>query len=106
MDDYKEVPAEKEEKDEEEKPSLLANLFCSIIMCWCLGVISYSYLSTNTTRVIDTTFAAGLLSQVLSTVTGIKTKKPGNGKAKDNNNKPRKDPITGKNIGPDGRLEK
>jgi len=105
MDDYKEVSQEKEEKDDEEKPSLLANLFCSIIMCWCLGVISYSYLSTNTTRVIDTTFAAGLLSQVLSTVTGIKTKKPGNGKAKDNN-KPRKDPITGKNIGPDGRLEK
>ena len=97
---------EKEEvKSNEEKPSILANFFCSIIMCWCLGVISYSYLSTNTTRVIDTTFAAGLLSQVLSTVTGIKTKKPGNGKAKDNN-KPRKDPITGKNIGPDGRLEK
>jgi len=29
MDDYKEVSQEKEEKDDEEKPSLLANLFCS-----------------------------------------------------------------------------
>jgi len=104
MDDYQEVPQEEKEKDDEEKPSLLANLFCSIIMCWCLGVISYSYLSTNTTRVIDTTFAAGLLSQVLSTVTGIKSKKPGNGKTRDNS-KPRKDPITGKNIGPDGKLQ-
>tara|TARA_Y100001972_G_scaffold118423_1_gene158505 strand:- start:197 stop:514 length:318 start_codon:yes stop_codon:yes gene_type:complete len=94
---------EKEEKDDEEKPSLLANFFCSIILCWCLGVISYSYLSPNTTRVIDTTFAAGLLSQVLSTVTGIKVKKPGSGNGK-NNKKSRKDPITGKNIGPDGRL--
>ena len=82
MDDYKEVSQEKEEKDDEEKPSLLANLFCSIIMCWCLGVISYSYLSTNTTRVIDTTFAAGLLSQVLSTVTGIKGKNGNNKKDK------------------------
>ena len=68
---------QEEIKSNEEKPSILANLFCSIIMVWCLGVISYSYLSTNTTRVIDTTFAAGLLSQVLSTVTGIKVKKPG-----------------------------
>lgn len=66
-------------KSGEEKPSLLASVFCSIILCWCLGVISYSYLSPNTTRVIDTTFAAGLLSQVLSTVTGIKVKKPGSG---------------------------
>jgi len=104
MDDYQELPEEKEEKEDEEKPSLLANLFCSIIMCWCLGVISYSYLSTNTTRVIDTTFAAGLLSQVLSTVTGIKSKKPGNAKPKDSN-KPRKDPITGRTIGNDGKLQ-
>jgi len=104
MDDYQEVPQEEKEKDEQEKPSLLANLFCSIILVWCLGVISYSYLSTNTTRVIDTTFAAGLLSQVLSSVTNIKTKKPGNGKTRDNT-KSRKDPITGRNIGPDGKLQ-
>jgi hypothetical protein len=96
---------EKKEQDDGEKPSLLANLFCSIIMVWCLGVISYSYLSTNTTRVIDTTFAAGLLSQVLSTVTGIKSKKPGANSKNNNGNKSRQDPITGKNIGPDGRLK-
>tara|TARA_R100000458_G_scaffold57081_1_gene62727 strand:+ start:1124 stop:1402 length:279 start_codon:yes stop_codon:yes gene_type:complete len=73
---------QEEIKSNEEKPSILANFFCSIIMVWCLGVISYSYLSPNTTRVIDTTFAAGLLSQVLSTVTGIKVKKPGSGNNK------------------------
>ena len=86
---------QEEAKSSEEKPSLLANLFCSIIMCWCLGVISYSYLSTNTTRVIDTTFAAGLLSQVLSTVTGIKTKKPGNSNG---NNKKDKIIVDNKNT--------
>ena len=92
---------QEEIKSNEEKPSILANLFCSIIMVWCLGVISYSYLSTNTTRVIDTTFAAGLLSQVLSTVTGIKGKN-GNNKKDKNDKKPndRTDPITGKKVDP------
>ena len=104
MEDQQEEKEERQE--EEEKPSLLANVFCSLILCWCLGVISYSYLSTNTTRVIDTTFAAGLLSQVLSTVTGIKVKKPGSGNGK-NTSKPRKDPITGKDIdNVTGRLKK
>ena len=86
---------QEEAKSSEEKPSLLASVFCSIIMCWCLGVISYSYLSPNTTRVIDTTFAAGLLSQVLSTVTGIKVKKPG---SSNGNNKKDKIIVDNKNT--------
>ena len=104
MDDYKEVSQEKEEKDEEEKPSRVATFIQISVVYWALAVISWSYFNPNPTRQIDTTFCAGLLSSVLSQVAGITTKKPGSGNGK-NNNKPRKDPITGKDIGPDGKLQ-
>tara|TARA_R100001082_G_scaffold94712_1_gene61719 strand:+ start:16178 stop:16489 length:312 start_codon:yes stop_codon:yes gene_type:complete len=103
MDDYQEIPQEKEEKDEE-KPSLLAQFIQVTVVFWALAVISWSYFNPNPTRQIDTTFCAGLLSSVLSQVAGITTKKPGTGNGK-NNTKSRKDPITGKNIGPDGKLQ-
>tara|TARA_B100001250_G_scaffold89297_1_gene74062 strand:+ start:7357 stop:7668 length:312 start_codon:yes stop_codon:yes gene_type:complete len=103
MDDYQELPEEKEEKEDEERPSKVGTLVQLIVLTWSLGVISMSYFG-NTVKQIDTTFAAGLLSSVLGNF-NIAVKKPGNAKPKDSN-KPRKDPITGKNIGPDGRLIK
>ena len=96
-------PQDKEEtKEEEERPSRVGTLVQLIVLTWSLGVISMSYFG-NTVKQIDTTFAAGLLSSVLGNF-NITVKKPGNGKAKDNN-KPRKDPITGRNIRPDGKLQ-
>lgn len=92
---------EKEERQEEEKPSRVGTFVQLIVLTWALGVISMSYFG-NTVKQIDTTFAAGLLSSVLGNF-NITVKKPGNAKPKDKN-KPRKDPITGKDIGPDGRL--
>ena len=102
MDDYQELPEEKEEKEDEERPSKVGTLVQLIVLTWSLGVISMSYFG-NTVKQIDTTFAAGLLSSVLGNF-NIAVKKPGNAKPKDSN-KPRKDPITGRTIGNDGKLQ-
>ena len=69
--------------DEEEKDGngLIANVVQIIILFWSLGVISWSYFNPNPTRQIDTTFAAGLLSDV-SAQFGVNIKKGGNGDKK------------------------
>ena len=55
-----------EDQDEKEGNGLIANVVQLIILFWSLGVISWSYFNPNPTRQIDTTFAAGLLSGVLT----------------------------------------
>ena len=54
-------------EEQEEKSSLgwIATLVQLLVLAWSLGVISMSYFG-NPVRQIDTTFAAGLLSGVLS----------------------------------------
>ena len=69
-----------EEKEEKEGPSLLSNITQMIILFWSLGVISFAYFG-NSTRQIDTTFAAGLLSAVMSNM-GLQVKSATNGKKK------------------------
>ena len=69
-----------EEKEEKESPSVLSNLVQMIILFWSLGVISFAYFG-NSTRQIDTTFAAGLLSAVMSNM-GLQVKSATNGKKK------------------------
>ena len=56
-----------EEKEEKESPSILSNLVQMIILFWSLAVISYAYFG-NSIKQIDTTFAAGLLSAVMSNI--------------------------------------
>ena len=80
------------EEQEEEKgsQSRIGTFVQLVVLVWSLGVISMSYFG-NTVKQIDTTFAAGLLSGVLSSF-NISIKKPGNGNKKkdklivDNNN--------------------
>ena len=67
-----------EEKEEKESPSILSNLVQMIILFWSLAVISYAYFG-NSTKQIDTTFAAGLLSAVMSNM-GLQVKNNANGK--------------------------
>ena len=55
-----------EDQEEKEGNGLIANVVQLIILFWSLGVISWSYFNPNPTRQIDTTFAAGLLSGVLT----------------------------------------
>ena len=55
-----------EDQEEKEGNGLIANVVQMIILFWSLGVISWSYFNPNPTRQIDTTFAAGLLSGVLT----------------------------------------
>ena len=69
-----------EEQDEKEGNSLIANVVQLIILFWSLGVISFAYFG-NSTRQIDTTFAAGLLSAVMSNM-GLQVKSATNGKKK------------------------
>ena len=69
------------EDQEKEGNSLIANVVQLIILFWSLGVISWSYFNPNPTRQIDTTFAAGLLSGVL-TQFGIDLKSKNNDKKK------------------------
>ena len=52
-----------------------------IVLIWSLAVISWSYYNPNPVRQIDTTFAAGLLSGVL-TQFGIDLKSKNNDKKK------------------------
>ena len=71
------IPEEKEEKD---GPSLISNFVQMIILFWSLSVISFAYFG-NSTRQIDTTFAAGLLASVMQNM-GLQVKNSGNGKKK------------------------
>ena len=67
-----------EEKEEKESPSILSNLVQMIILFWSLSVISFAYFG-NSNKQIDTTFAAGLLSAVMSNM-GLQVKNNANGK--------------------------
>ena len=67
-----------EEKEEKEGPSLISNIVQMIILFWSLSVISFAYFG-NSNKQIDTTFAAGLLSAVMSNM-GLQVKNNANGK--------------------------
>ena len=67
-----------EEKEEKDGPSLISNVVQMIILFWSLAVISYAYFG-NSIKQIDTTFAAGLLSAVMSNM-GLQVKNNANGK--------------------------
>ena len=72
-----------EEKEEKDGPSLISNVVQMIILFWSLAVISFAYFG-NSTRQIDTTFAAGLLASVMQNM-GLQVKNNSNGKKKLNN---------------------
>ena len=84
---------EEQEDQQKEGQSRIGTLVQLIVLAWSLGVISMSYFG-NTVTQIDTTFAAGLLSGVLSSF-NITVKKPGNNKKTE-----KTDPITGKKVDP------
>ena len=67
-----------EEKEEKSGPSFLSNITQMIILFWSLSVISFAYFG-NSNKQIDTTFAAGLLSAVMSNM-GLQVKNNANGK--------------------------
>ena len=81
-----------EEKEEKEGPSLISNFVQMVILFWSLSVISFAYFG-NSTKQIDTTFAAGLLSAVMSSM-NLPVKNNGNGKKRPNNVTSGKDPST------------
>jgi len=81
-----------EEKEEKDGPSLISNLVQMIILFWSLAVISFAYFG-NSTKQIDTTFAAGLLSAVMSNM-GLQVKNSSNGKKRPNNVTSGKDPSS------------
>ena len=81
-----------EEKEEKDGPSLISNLVQMIILFWSLAVISFAYFG-NSTRQIDTTFAAGLLASVMQNM-GLQVKNSSNGKKRPNNVTSGKDPST------------
>ena len=81
-----------EEKEEKEGPSLISNVVQMIILFWSLAVISFAYFG-NSTRQIDTTFAAGLLASVMQNM-GLLVKNNSNGKKRPNNVTSGKDPST------------
>ena len=81
-----------EEKEEKDGPSLISNVVQMIILFWSLAVISFAY-SGNSTRQIDTTFAAGLLASVMQNM-GLQVKNNSNGKKRPNNVTSGKDPST------------
>ena len=67
-----------DDQEEKEGNGLIANVVQMIILFWSLGVISYAYFG-NSLKQIDTTFAAGLLSAVMSNM-GLQVKNNANGK--------------------------
>ena len=81
-----------EEKEEKDGPSLISNVVQMIILFWSLAVISFAYFG-NSTRQIDTTFAAGLLASVMQNM-GLQVKNNSNGKKRPNNVTSGKDPST------------
>ena len=82
-----------EEKEEKDGPSLISNFVQMIILFWSLSVISFAYIG-NSTRQIDTTFAAGLLASVMQNM-GLQVKNSGNGKKKQLNVVSNKDTNVG-----------
>ena len=62
-----------EEQEEKQGLGFIGNAVQLVILGWALAVISYSYFG-NSTRQIDTTFAAGLLSAVMANY-GLNVKK-------------------------------
>ena len=82
-----------EEKEEKDGPSLISNFIQMIILFWSLSVISFAYFG-NSTRQIDTTFAAGLLASVMQNM-GLQVKNSGNGKKKQLNVVSNKDTNVG-----------
>ena len=82
-----------EEKEEKDGPSLISNFVQMIILFWSLSVISFAYFG-NSTRQIDTTFAAGLLASVMQNM-GLHVKNSGNGKKKQLNVVSNKDTNVG-----------
>ena len=82
-----------DDQEEKEGNGLIANVVQMIILFWSLGVISWSYFNPNPTRQIDTTFAAGLLSAVMSNM-GLQVKNNSNGKKRPNNVTSGKDPSS------------
>ena len=73
-----------EEKEEKEGLGFIGNAIQLVILAWSLAVISWSYFNPNPTRQIDTTFAAGLLSAVMSNY-GLSIKKNNDKKKLDGN---------------------
>tara|TARA_R100000773_G_scaffold33046_1_gene28154 strand:+ start:232 stop:519 length:288 start_codon:yes stop_codon:yes gene_type:complete len=71
---------EVEQEEPQQGNTILSNLVQMIILFWSLGVISFAYFG-NSNRQIDTTFAAGLLSAVMSNM-GLQVKASKNGKKK------------------------
>ena len=62
-----------EEQEEKQGLGFIGNAVQLVILGWALAVISYSYFG-NSTRQLDTPFAAGLLSAVMSNY-GLNVKK-------------------------------
>ena len=62
-----------DEQEEKQGSGIIGNAVQIVILAWSLAVISYSYFG-NSMRQIDTTFAAGLLSAVMSNY-GLNVKK-------------------------------
>ena len=73
-----------EEKEEKEGLGFIGNAVQLVILAWSLAVISWSYFNPNPTRQIDKTFAAGLLSAVMSNY-GLSIKKNNDKKKLDGN---------------------
>ena len=71
---------EVDQEEPQQGNTILSNLVQMIILFWSLGVISFAYFG-NSNRQIDTTFAAGLLSAVMSNM-GLQVKTSKNGKKK------------------------
>ena len=71
---------EVEQEEPQQGNTILSNLVQMIILFWSLGVISFAYFG-NSNRQIDTTFAAGFLSAVMSNM-GLQVKASKNGKKK------------------------
>ena len=69
---------EKEEKEGIEWGELVGHAIRFLILTWSLSVISFAYFG-NSNKQIDTTFAAGLLSAVMSNM-GLQVKNNANGK--------------------------
>ena len=55
-----------DQEEEKQRPNYVATFVQLLVLGWSLAVISWSYFNPNPTRQIDTTFAAGLLSGVLT----------------------------------------
>ena len=68
-------------EEEKQRPNIVATFVQLIVLGCSWAVISWSYYNPNPVRQIDTTFAAGLLSGVL-TQFGIDLKSKNNDKKK------------------------